>query len=237
MRWLIIRVWGGRTKTWPCQNIPMTAKRKLVQERRGVRKHWQENTEACSAYSLPFLISIGLLHYIGLHSPLISNQFVLQGICRVSVFFFNGIAHCVRHWVTFVHWTLTSTGVVLERGAAVNYDHIFKIILIGDNGVGKSSFIRRCVMNNCDPSYTHTLKQEMCILGVAAWLPVSNGLYSTQPQGHCPEGDHLACDCDTICVWVHAHWLGSNSGHILSKSILVIQDDERHWCVYKSPVK
>jgi len=49
--------------------------------------------------------------------------------------------------------------------------------------------------------------------------------------------NHLACDCDTICVWVHAHWLGSNSGHILSKSILAIQDDKLHWCVYKSPVK
>ena len=27
--------------------------------------------------------------------------------------------------------------------AAGNYDYVFKIILIGDNGVGKSSFIRR----------------------------------------------------------------------------------------------
>ena len=27
----------------------------------------------------------------------------------------------------------------------VTYDHIFKIILIGDNAVGKSSFIRRLV--------------------------------------------------------------------------------------------
>jgi Ras-related protein Rab-8A len=31
----------------------------------------------------------------------------------------------------------------------VTYDHIFKIILIGDNGVGKSSFIRRF----CEGSY------------------------------------------------------------------------------------
>ena len=28
-------------------------------------------------------------------------------------------------------------------GSTVTYDHIFKVILIGDNGVGKSSFIRR----------------------------------------------------------------------------------------------
>lgn len=31
----------------------------------------------------------------------------------------------------------------LAESNAVTYDHIFKIILIGDNGVGKSSFIRR----------------------------------------------------------------------------------------------
>lgn len=31
----------------------------------------------------------------------------------------------------------------LAESTAVTYDHIFKIILIGDNGVGKSSFIRR----------------------------------------------------------------------------------------------
>lgn len=30
-----------------------------------------------------------------------------------------------------------------EGSSQVTYDHIFKIILIGDNGVGKSSFIRR----------------------------------------------------------------------------------------------
>ncbi len=29
------------------------------------------------------------------------------------------------------------------KNTAVTYDHIFKVILIGDNGVGKSSFIRR----------------------------------------------------------------------------------------------
>ena len=39
-------------------------------------------------------------------------------------------------------WPLT-TPAMMERGTTVNYDHIFKIILIGDNGVGKSSFIRR----------------------------------------------------------------------------------------------
>ena len=31
----------------------------------------------------------------------------------------------------------------LVASTTVNYDHIFKIILIGDNSVGKSSFIRR----------------------------------------------------------------------------------------------
>lgn len=31
------------------------------------------------------------------------------------------------------------------ESAGVTYDHIFKIILIGDNAVGKSSFIRRLV--------------------------------------------------------------------------------------------
>lgn len=30
-----------------------------------------------------------------------------------------------------------------DGSTRVEYDHIFKIILIGDNGVGKSSFIRR----------------------------------------------------------------------------------------------
>ena len=36
-----------------------------------------------------------------------------------------------------------------EGSSQVTYDHIFKIILIGDNGVGKSSFIRRF----CEGSY------------------------------------------------------------------------------------
>ena len=30
-----------------------------------------------------------------------------------------------------------------SNSSGVNYDHIFKIIVLGDNGVGKSSFIRR----------------------------------------------------------------------------------------------
>ena len=33
--------------------------------------------------------------------------------------------------------------MALVASTTVNYDHIFKIILIGDNSVGKSSFIRR----------------------------------------------------------------------------------------------
>ena len=33
---------------------------------------------------------------------------------------------------------------------SINYDHIFKIILVGDNGVGKSSIIRRF----CEGTYT-----------------------------------------------------------------------------------
>ncbi|CAI8008889.1 Ras-related protein Rab-1A [Geodia barretti] len=36
----------------------------------------------------------------------------------------------------------------------VTYDHIFKIILIGDNGVGKSSFIRRF----CEGSYVANME-------------------------------------------------------------------------------
>ena len=34
-----------------------------------------------------------------------------------------------------------------------NYDHIFKIILVGDNGVGKSSIIRRF----CEGGYTQDM--------------------------------------------------------------------------------
>jgi small GTP-binding protein len=36
---------------------------------------------------------------------------------------------------------------------SVNYDHIFKIILVGDNGVGKSSIIRRF----CEGSYANDM--------------------------------------------------------------------------------
>ena len=36
---------------------------------------------------------------------------------------------------------------------SVSYDHIFKIILVGDNGVGKSSIIRRF----CEGTYTHDM--------------------------------------------------------------------------------
>lgn len=89
---------------------------------------------------------------------------------------------------------------------------------------------------------TLTLSSRKCVYwDVAARLSVSYGLYSTQPQEHCPKGEGLYqpssmwlwyCMCVGACTL-----LGSNSGHILSKSIFVIQDDERHWCVYKSPVK
>ena len=37
--------------------------------------------------------------------------------------------------------------------ASENYDHIFKIILVGDNGVGKSSIIRRF----CEGGYTQDM--------------------------------------------------------------------------------
>lgn len=43
---------------------------------------------------------------------------------------------------------LMSLVPALAESNAATYDHIFKIILIGDNGVGKSSFIRR---------YSHSL--------------------------------------------------------------------------------
>ena len=36
---------------------------------------------------------------------------------------------------------------------SVTYDHIFKIILVGDNGVGKSSIIRRF----CEGSYAQDM--------------------------------------------------------------------------------
>lgn len=55
---------------------------------------------------------------------------------------------------------------------------------------------------------TLTLSSRKCVYwDVAAWLPVSYGLYCTQPQGHCPKGEGLyqpSSDCDTVCVWVHA---------------------------------
>ncbi len=40
---------------------------------------------------------------------------------------------------------LMSTVGVCDSSASVVYDHIFKLILIGDNAVGKSSFVRRWV--------------------------------------------------------------------------------------------
>lgn len=43
--------------------------------------------------------------------------------------------------------------IIIMVSESVSYDHIFKIILVGDNGVGKSSIIRRF----CEGTYTHDM--------------------------------------------------------------------------------
>ena len=55
------------------------------------------------------------------------------------------ITHTHTHTHTHSHTVMATA----EGSSQVTYDHIFKIILIGDNGVGKSSFIRRF----CEGSY------------------------------------------------------------------------------------
>lgn len=50
---------------------------------------------------------------------------------------------CIFNMINYFPMTNFSLVAALAESSTVTYDHIFKIILIGDNGVGKSSFIRR----------------------------------------------------------------------------------------------
>ena len=54
-------------------------------------------------------------------------------------------------------FSLPHTSAFADGSTRVEYDHIFKVILIGDNGVGKSSFIRRY-----SPTHTHTHTHASC---------------------------------------------------------------------------
>ena len=56
---------------------------------------------------------------------------------------------CVRVRVCVCVCVCVFLAVMAFGHSATSYDHIFKIILIGDNGVGKSSFIRRF----CEDTY------------------------------------------------------------------------------------
>ena len=62
---------------------------------------------------------------------------------------------------------------------SVSYDHIFKIILVGDNGVGKSSIIRRF----CEGTYTHDMDTTIGVDFYLSEIDVNGKKIKVSSQG------------------------------------------------------
>ena len=89
-----------------------------------------------------------------------------------------------------------------EGSSQVTYDHIFKIILIGDNGVGKSSFIRRF----CEGSYVADMETTIGVDFYLSEIDVSGKKIKVSPASLVPRL--------SLCARNDCEWFQRFKGHL-----------------------
>lgn len=88
------------------------------------------------------------------HDQLTEHMWCIMGLTQLSLHWYL-LQFCNLNFLTYLVCFASSFSFFFSWYSmlsqdSINYDHIFKIILVGDNGVGKSSIIRRF----CEGTYT-----------------------------------------------------------------------------------